>query len=222
MSSEASASATTPPVQDQSASTTFLSQSRIRQNDNYVTVSIFIKNTKKDATSINFGKQSLSVSVKLPAGSEYSLELDPLAHEIVPNGSRYELLSTKIEIKLRKASVGLKWGVLEGEDKLAVSMGSSGGQLSYPSSARKAKNWDALEKEISEDKDAPEGDAALNALFQQLYRDADDDSRRAMMKSYVESSGTCLSTNWDEVRKDKVETKPPDGMVAKKVECILE
>ena len=31
MSSEASASATTPPVQDQSASTTFLSQSRIRQ-----------------------------------------------------------------------------------------------------------------------------------------------------------------------------------------------
>ncbi|CAG8625532.1 1408_t:CDS:2, partial [Paraglomus occultum] len=193
----------------------FLSQSRIRQNDNYVTVSIFIKNTKEDAASINFGKQSLSVSVKLPA-SEYSLELDPLAHEIIPSESRYELLSTKIEIKLKKASVGLKWGVLEGEDKLAVSMETSGGKLSYPSSARKAKNWDALEKEIAEDKDAPEGDAALNALFQQLYRDADDDSRRAMMKSYVESNGTCLSTNWEEVKKDKVETKPPDGMVAKK------
>jgi len=220
MSSEATASVITPPVQDQSASTAFLSQSRIRhewfQNDNYVTISIFIKNAKSDAVSINIDNESLSVSVKLPAGSEYSLELDPLAHEIVPSESKYELLTTKMEVKLKKAAVGLKWGVLEGKDKLATSMQSSGGKLAYPSSSRKAKNWDALEKEIGEDKDNPEGDAALNALFQQLYRDADEDTRRAMMKSYVESSGTCLSTNWEEVKKDKVETKPPDGMVAKK------
>ena len=89
--------------------------------------------------------------------------------------------------------------------------------MNYPSSARHAKNWDALEKEISKDQDKPEGDAALNSLFQQLYRDADEDTRRAMLKSYTESSGTCLSTNWNEVGKGKVETKAPDGMIAKKV-----
>jgi suppressor of G2 allele of SKP1 len=38
-----------------------------------------------------------------------------------------------------------------------------------------------------------------------------------MMKSFVESNGTCLSTNWNEVSQGKVETKPPEGMIAKKV-----
>lgn len=36
------------------------------------------------------------------------------------------------------------------------------------------------------------------------------------MKSYQESNGTTLSTNWDEVKKGKVETKPPTGQEAKK------
>ena len=33
-----------------------------------------------------------------------------------------------------------------------------------------------------------------------------------MMKSYVESNGTVLSTNWTEVGEKKVECTPPDGM----------
>jgi suppressor of G2 allele of SKP1 len=32
-----------------------------------------------------------------------------------------------------------------------------------------------------------------------------------MMKSYSESGGTTLSTNWDEVKKEKVTVKPPAG-----------
>jgi suppressor of G2 allele of SKP1 len=155
-------------------------------------------------------EKSLSVTVKLPTGSDYSLELEPLAHEIVPKESKYDVLSTKIEIKLKKANAGVKWGVLEGEDAIV-------GSVAYPSSAKHAKNWDALEKEINKEQEKPEGEAALNSLFQQLYKDADDDTKRAMLKSYTESSGTCLSTNWNEVSKGQVETKPPEGMVAKKV-----
>jgi suppressor of G2 allele of SKP1 len=41
---------------------------------------------------------------------------------------------------------------------------------------------------------------------------ASDDAKRAMMKSYQESQGTVLSTNWQEVGKEKVEIKPPSGM----------
>ncbi len=37
-----------------------------------------------------------------------------------------------------------------------------------------------------------------------------------MMKSFVESNGTVLSTNWDEVGGKKVECTPPDGMVVRK------
>ncbi|RVD80492.1 uncharacterized protein DFL_008389 [Arthrobotrys flagrans] len=56
----------------------------------------------------------------------------------------------------------------------------------------------------------------VNGFFKKLYKDADPDTRRAMMKSYVESNGTALSTNWGEVGRGKVETSPPDGMEAKK------
>jgi suppressor of G2 allele of SKP1 len=38
-------------------------------------------------------------------------------------------------------------------------------------------------------------------FFKGLYKDADEDMRRAMMKSYIESKGTALSTNWTDVGK---------------------
>ena len=66
------------------------------------------------------------------------------------------------------------------------------------------------EKSTSEDPNAG-GDTAVNGFFQQLFANADEDTKRAMMKSYVESGGTALSTNWDEVKKEKVPVKPPQG-----------
>ncbi|KAF9106578.1 Protein SGT1 A [Mortierella sp. AM989] len=188
------------------------------QNDSFVTVTVFIKNVKKDTAEINITDKALSVSVKMPTGSDYSLELDPLSHKVVPSESKYEILSTKIEIQLKKEVFGIKWGALEGDDSNAGSMASVSAAAvpAYPSSSKKAKNWDALEKEAAKDEEKADGDKALNQLFAQIYKDADDDARRAMMKSFTESNGTCLSTNWDEVGKGTVETRPPEGMVAKK------
>ena len=62
--------------------------------------------------------------------------------------------------------------------------------------------------------DEEEGDPTTN-FFKSLYKGADPDTQKAMMKSYQESNGTALSTNWAEVSKGKVETTPPDGMEAK-------
>ncbi|KAF9918320.1 Protein SGT1 A [Lobosporangium transversale] len=188
------------------------------QNDTYVTISVFIKNVKKESVDINITENALSVSVKMPTGSDYSLELDPLSHAIVPSESKYEVLSTKIEIQLKKASFGIKWGALEGDDVNAGSMASTTASAvpAYPSSSKKSKNWDALEKEAAKEEEKADGDKALNQLFAQIYKDADDNTKRAMMKSFTESNGTCLSTNWDEVSKGTVETRPPEGMIAKK------
>ncbi|KAF9163872.1 Cochaperone protein [Mortierella sp. AD011] len=188
------------------------------QNDTYVTISVFIKNVKKESVDINITDNALSVSVKMPTGSDYSLELDPLSHAVIPSESKYEVLSTKIEIQLKKERFGIKWGALEGDDVNAGSMASiaAGSAPAYPSSSRKTKNWDALEREAAKDEEKADGDKALNQLFAQIYKDADDNTKRAMMKSFTESNGTCLSTNWDEVGKGPVETRPPEGMVARK------
>ena len=103
---------------------------------------------------------------------------------------------------------------------------------SYPTSSKSGpKNWDKVANDLTKkpkkgNKDGEEGaDDGLeeefegadpvNGFFQQLYSHADADTRRAMMKSYQESNGTALSTNWSEVGKGKVETQPPDGMEAK-------
>jgi len=68
---------------------------------------------------------------------------------------------------------------------------------------------------IGDDFEEDSGDPA-HAFFKQLYAGASDDTKRAMMKSYQESGGTALSTNWKEVSQKRVEVTPPDGMVEKK------
>lgn len=105
----------------------------------------------------------------------------------------------------------------------------------YPTSSRSGpKDWDKVTADLiresrKEGKDngdgrteadldelEEEGGDPVNAFFKKIYADADPDTRRAMMKSYQESSGTTLSTNWSEVSQGTVDTSPPDGMVARK------
>ena len=78
------------------------------------------------------------------------------------------------------------------------------------------KDWDQIERDLAEQEAAekPQGDEAMNQLFQQIYANADPDTRRAMIKSYQTSGGTVLSTNWQEVAaKDyEKERTAPKGM----------
>ncbi|XP_053622162.1 protein SGT1 homolog [Plodia interpunctella] len=195
------------------------------QTDAQVVVTILLKNAPVDKVKVHYGERNLSVTSAMPGtDAEYSLEIE-LAHEVVPSMCSYTVTPSKIEVKLRKKE-GLRWTLLEGEGKeeqvkaipQAVLDASGPVQQQPPKLFR--KDWDKIEKDIKkmEEEEKPEGDAALNALFQKIYGEGSDEVRRAMNKSFVESGGTVLSTNWNQVAKEKVDVKPPDGLEFKKWE----
>ncbi|ELA47474.1 hypothetical protein VCUG_01006 [Vavraia culicis subsp. floridensis] len=67
--------------------------------------------------------------------------------------------------------------------------------------------WPCLTVEIRDDvRDASvdnEKEDSLDELLVRLYRDGDDERKRAMDKSFCESSGTVLSTDWESVKNKK-------------------
>lgn len=69
----------------------------------------------------------------------------------------------------------------------------STGPPKYPSSAPKARDWDRVVGDITkqEGDEKPEGDAALNALFQKIYSQGSDEVKRAMNKSFVSALSVC-------------------------------
>nr|AIX87833.1 SGT1 [Triticum aestivum]AIX87839.1 SGT1 [Triticum aestivum] len=187
-----------------------------------VVLTIFAKGVPADSVVVDFGEQMLSVSIELPGEEPYHFQ-PRLFSKIVPDKCKYTVLSTKVEMRLAKAEP-VTWTSLDytGKPKAPQKINvpaESAQRPSYPSSKSK-KDWDKLEAEVKkQEKDEKlDGDAALNKFFREIYSDADEDMRRAMMKSFVESNGTVLSTNWKDVGKKTVEGSPPDGMELKKWE----
>ncbi|OBA23874.1 SGS-domain-containing protein [Metschnikowia bicuspidata var. bicuspidata NRRL YB-4993] len=181
------------------------------QSKDSVTITIFAKDVPKDSVQVEFGTRSLAVAFPTSEASEYSYTLDSLYSEIVPERSSYVVGSKKMEISLRKKNEG-KWAALEGDGPISIvppsASGPKTGGLSYPTSSRKKVDWSNF--------DVKEEDDESGDFFAKLYKDVDEDTKRAMMKSYVESNGTVLTTNWAEAKEKTFETSPPDGMEAKK------
>jgi suppressor of G2 allele of SKP1 len=201
------------------------------QSNDSVTVNILAKGAPKDAT-VEFDKDTLTVSFPITdSSSEYNFSADPLYAAIDPAQSKYRVTPNKIEVTLKKAGPGVKWHNLEGdrkiespadENKTAIpshvltSKPAQESAPAYPTSSKSgAKNWDKLAKEDLDDKDDVEGDETSH-FFKTLYKGATPEQQRAMMKSYQESGGTVLSTDWSNVGSKTVVPEPPEGMEAKK------
>ena len=73
-----------------------------------------------------------------------------------------------------------------------------------------AKNWDKIVNDFEEEEKNTEGQS-IDDLLKDIYNKGNDETRRAISKSFQESNGTVLSTSWNEVSQSTVEVKPPDG-----------
>ncbi|KAF8846355.1 SGS-domain-containing protein [Paxillus ammoniavirescens] len=191
------------------------------ETDERLTLSVFDRGANPTEVSVKFEPRKLTYQ-----NGDKVLSLQPLKGQIDPNKSDYAVGQVKVEIRLAKMVQG-RWGSLVGDtpDPLAIfpSTSSAPAPSAVPISHKK-KNWEGITTEIlvSEKEKSPEedpnvgGDTTVNTFFQKIFADADDDTRRAMMKSFQESGGTTLSTNWEDVKTGKVEVKPPAGSEWKK------
>ncbi|XP_030218463.1 protein SGT1 homolog isoform X1 [Gadus morhua] len=184
------------------------------QTESQVIVTIMAKNVPKDGVSVNFAERGLSATVPLTSGDNFSLDLH-LLHPIVSQQSTFKVLTTKVEIKMKKMEA-IRWEKLEGEGQEPTIKHFNPNEI--PSSSQSVGKWDKMVVDISEEEkqEKLEGDAALNKLFQQIYSDGSDEVKRAMNKSFMESGGTVLSTNWTDVGKRNVDISPPDDAEFKK------
>ncbi|KXN90050.1 hypothetical protein AN958_05055 [Leucoagaricus sp. SymC.cos] len=183
-------------------------------------ISVFDRNADPAQIKIAFEPRALNYT-----NGDKSLNLQPLKGQIDPDKSSFFAGKVKVEISLVKSVQG-RWGGLIGDtpDPLANSSYQAPSSPSTTTAKPKHKNWEGISDEIlkaEKEKTTEEdpnvgGDSTLNSFFQKIYADADEDTRRAMVKSFSESGGTTLSTNWDEIRQKKTEVKPPAGAEWKK------
>lgn len=197
------------------------------QTDNRIYIEINFAIKKKEDLTIKIESKTVSVSFPTGETSNYELNL-VLFDEIDAEKSSYTIHLNKIEIQLEKIIKGRNWTLLEKSDSpnervLETAMPKPVSQNSvnqstpvYPSSSKNKKDWSKIDLEIEEDmkkhkEDYQEGDP-LNDFFKQIYQGADENTRKAMIKSFQTSGGTVLSTNWDEVKEKDYEKKDrPDA-----------
>ncbi|KAJ5109333.1 hypothetical protein N7456_006008 [Penicillium angulare] len=190
-------------------------------------------------TELKDGSVSLQFPLPSGSGYDFTLDplyasIDTAASKIAVMGTKIEIILKKQTPGQKWSALEGSAHALKLADRPAAPSTSTAPASgpAYPTSSRHgAKDWDKLatslaakkSKESKDKKNKDDGDEsdadsidsdfggdAVDGFFKKLYADADPDTRRAMIKSYVESDGTSLSTNWGEIGTKKTEVYPPN------------
>lgn len=170
------------------------------QTPNNVTISLFTDNlpsSSEDVTISITDGQSLHISYPVVSkGSEFQYQTK-LFKQIDPADIKCKVFTKKIEITFSKIEKKVTWHSLSIE------------ATSEKQTDSNKKDWSSID--VDDEVDVDDNDGSTDAFFQKIYENADPDTQRAMMKSFVESNGTSLNTSWDDVKDKTVETVPPEG-----------
>ncbi|KAJ1366721.1 hypothetical protein KIN20_027474 [Parelaphostrongylus tenuis] len=174
------------------------------QTDSFVTITILKKGVSLSECRVAFRNNEIRVF----AGDEVIFETT-LARPVDEKDFTVTCTPSKAKVRMPKATA-VHWPTLS----------ASSDAPHVSSESHPTKNWEAIGRSAveEEEKEELEGDAAVNRMFRKLYSEASDDVKKAMIKSYQESGGTVLSTNWAEISKKRTEIKPPDCMEYKRFE----
>ena len=174
-----------------------------------ITVDI-TSNHNLNAYDIKINKKSIEFIDKKEGIKKYSINL---TNSIVPEKSSYKITSAmKCKLELQKEVEDFNWVNLE-VNKDDNSLNNPKDKVIhgyYPSSSKVKKDWSQLDKEIDEQEKedaSKDGNEGMWRLFRDIYAKGNEETRRAMIKSFQTSGGTVLSTNWNEVKDKDYEGK---------------
>ena len=182
------------------------------QTESQVVIEIRVKKLKTEQVEVSFTSNALDVIIRFPEiepsePNSYCLNLQ-LSNPIVPEQSSYKVLSTKVELKLKKGE-GIRWNALEGAPSIPSADVSTEKPPSYKTRVG-GKDWDKIESFLESELEYLKENQDAGDVFSMIYKDADENTRKAMNKSFQESGGTVLSTNWDEISQKKTEPQLGD------------
>ena len=235
-----SKTATAAPSKSSSAQTP---KYQYYQDDSWMKIQIMEPNLSSESCTVSIEPTSINVTVT-KSRTTYTVIHGDLYESVVVDRCRTIFKDEKVLIKLKKVKSGDWYALLDdknkkkkapveeeatastaSEEKTAESESideSTNAKKTMPRPYASTKDWDAINRSLTQAEEAenPEGDEALNKLFKQIYANASEDTRRAMVKSMQTSGGTVLSTNWDEVSKADYEKErvAPKGMEWKNYE----
>ncbi|KII66808.1 Protein SGT1 A [Thelohanellus kitauei] len=161
------------------------------ENNEFIFIVIFAKGNNNEQVNISFAEKSINCEYNSD-GSLRKLDLN-LFQEINPSLCSYTVSDYKIELRACKKCQGY-W------HQLAPQVAKE------PVKNCENKNWDRIVDDMLKESDQTVSPGILE-LFQDIYEKGDENVRKAMEKSFSESQGTVLSTNWNEVGQKCVEPK---------------
>ena len=188
---------------------------KIKFIHNWIQTATHIIVTLQSLTTLNKDKYLIAVeqkAIRITAveSGEVIFELN-LTNNILPDSSTYEIKNTRVEFNLKKEIDNFNWINLINENF----EGKADIKTLYPSSSKTKKNWDELNKELAKEEEKLEGNEGMMKIFKEMYERGDENTRRAMAKSYSTSGGTVLSMDWNDVKDKDYEGKDrpdaPDG-----------
>jgi len=211
------------------------------QSESVLTIEILEPNMNENTVHVDFASDKLTLIIERAGGKKVTVMCGSLFNSINVSKCKLKYKDEKFLVKLSKKKKGYEWPKLFGSGKKdgesTTSTNGSEGQSSTNGNnaaintsvptvdTSKAQNrpyastrdWNEIERNLKreeEEDNKEDKDGAFGRFMQTMYKDADDETRRAMIKSYQTSGGTVLNCDWKEVVKkdyEKTDRVAPKG-----------